>query len=88
VVWFGEQLPEDALRSAGRALRECDLFFSVGTSAVVHPAAGFARLARSHGAAVIEINPEPTPVSGLVTWSLRGKSGEILPELVDLAIAG
>jgi len=82
VVWFGEPLPEWALKDAYDALETCDLFFSIGTSAVVEPAAGFVHIARRHAAKTAEINWEPTPVSHLVDWSLRGRTGEILPDLV------
>jgi NAD-dependent deacetylase len=82
VVWFGEQLPFEALTAADEALATCDLFFSIGTSSVVHPAAGFIQVAAQNGAHTIEINPEPTPVSRLVDHSLRGKSGEILPQIM------
>ncbi|MCX6356768.1 MAG: NAD-dependent deacylase [Candidatus Aureabacteria bacterium] len=85
VVWFGEQLPGAVCAAADRALGECDLFFSIGTSAVVQPAAGFIHTAKKRGARTVEINRDPTPVSDLVDWSVMGKSGEILPELVDRA---
>jgi NAD-dependent deacetylase len=85
VVWFGESLPEVALHAASAAASACDLFFSVGTSAVVYPAAGLAHVARSRGAGVCEVNAQETPLSPLVTWSLRGRSGELLPALVSLA---
>ena len=83
VVWFGEMLPEDALEKALDALEASDLFFSVGTSAVVEPAASFIHRARRHGARTVEINREPTPISPVVDWSLLGKAGEILPELAQ-----
>lgn len=85
VVWFGEMLPESALVAADRALTNCDLFLSVGTSAVVYPAAAFAHGARAHGATVIEINRDPTPLTKLADLSLMGKAGEILPALVGEA---
>jgi len=85
VVWFGEMLPEQALKEAHDALESCDFFFSIGTSAVVEPAASFIHIARRHGAKTAEINRDPTPVSRAVDWSLLGKAGEILPELVERA---
>ena len=88
VVWFGEMLPEAAMRKAGDALEMCDLFFSIGTSAVVEPAASFIHTARRHGAKTVEINREPTPVTSVVDWSLIGKAGEILPEVVRMAFGG
>lgn len=85
VVWFGEGLPTDVWNSAERAVRNADLLLVVGTSAVVYPAAGLVGLARSRGAAVIEVNLEPTPVSGAVDIGLYGKAGEILPHIVPTA---
>jgi NAD-dependent deacetylase len=85
VVWFGETLPEKALQKTYDALQTCDLFFSIGTSAVVEPAAGFIHTARGHGAKTVEINLDPTPISRAVDWSLLGKAGEILPELAKQA---
>ncbi len=82
VVWFGEQLPFEALRAADEALNSCDLFLSIGTSSVVHPAAGFIQVASANGAHTVEINPETTPISRAVDFSLRGKSGDILPRIV------
>lgn len=85
VVWFGEMLPEAALHSAWAAAGGCDLFMSIGTSAVVQPAASLISVAAERGAKTIEINREPTPISGEVDWSIMGKSGEILPRLAELA---
>ena len=82
IVWFGEGLPEEALAASERAFRSCDLFFSVVTSAVVQPSASFIHVARSRGAKTVEVNREPTPITRLVDWSIRGKSGEVLPALV------
>lgn len=79
VVWFGESLPAETWRRAGQAARDADLFFVIGTSAVVHPAAGLVETAKSTGARVIEINIERTSVSGIVDRSLRGPAAEILP---------
>lgn len=84
VVWFGETLPEDALRAAARAAEDCDVFMSIGTSSVVYPAAAFVLQAAANGAKTIEINPEPTPLSGRVDWSIRAKAGEAVPRLLAL----
>jgi NAD-dependent deacetylase len=85
VVWFGEMLPERALSAAEQAIEHCDLFLSIGTSAVVYPAAAFAHAARARGARVAEINREETPLSEAVDWSIRGASGEVLPRVVEAA---
>jgi NAD-dependent deacetylase len=83
VVWFGEAIPAAALATSESAAADCDLFLSIGTSSTVWPAAGLARSAAGHGALVVEINPDETAQSGLSDYTLRRKSGELLPELVD-----
>lgn len=84
VVWFGEMLPPKEIERAMTDSAECDLFLSIGTSAVVQPAASLIELARQNGARAIEINREPTPISELVDVALYGKAGEILPKLTCL----
>jgi len=81
VVWFGEMLPIDAFEQAIRATQTCDLFFSVGTSAEVFPAAQLPGMAREHGAYVVEVNIERSAASHQAQETLLGKSGEILPAL-------
>lgn len=83
VVWFGEALSHDDLTAAAGACDACDVFLSVGTSGVVYPVAGLIDLVSVRGAPTIEVNPDVTPQSGQVTWSLRGPAGEVLPALVD-----
>ncbi len=82
VVWFNESLPEAALSQAITASQNCDLYFSIGTSALVQPAASLAHEARRHGATLIEINLEPTPLTKYVTYALHGSAATILPALV------
>jgi NAD-dependent deacetylase len=83
VVWFGESIPETAMHEAASAVNGCDLFFSIGTSSLVWPAAGLAEVARQQGAGVVEINLDATPLSSHSNFCLQGKSGEVLPELVE-----
>lgn len=82
VVWFGEPLPEDVWREAEAATRQAGVFLVIGTAAVVYPAAGLVPLAKAAGAKVIEINLDETPYSAQVDCSLRGRAGELLPELI------
>lgn len=82
VVWFGESLPRDALEVAVQATRSSDVFFSVGTSGLVQPAAALAFAAKNNNALVVEVNAELTPLTEKADFSLMGKSGEILPALV------
>lgn len=83
VVWFGESIPAPALAAATEAARDCDVFLSIGTSSLVWPAAGLAEAARESGAVVVEINLDVTPLTDQSQYCLQGKSGEILPELVN-----
>jgi len=82
VVWFGEPLPAEALEEVMEAAREAEVFLVLGTSSLVYPAASLPRMALEGGAKVIEINLEPTELSSLAHISLRGKTGELLPEIV------
>jgi NAD-dependent deacetylase len=82
VVWFGELLPQKILFKAFRAAENSELFFAVGTSAVVQPAASLPVTAKEYGAFVVEINTEPTVISHRVDEALIGPSGEILPKLL------
>ena len=79
VVWFGEPLPPDVWSASREAVRQADVLLVVGTSAMVYPAAGLVSDARL----VIEVNLEPTTVSGKVDVGLYGKAGEILPRLLN-----
>ena len=83
VVWFGENLPEAALSAAFTAAEECDIFFSIGTSAVVQPAASLPLVAVENGATTVEINPARTPLSKRMDFVLSGPSAVILPALVQ-----
>jgi NAD-dependent deacetylase len=81
VVWFGEGLPGAALNEAFEASRSCELMIVVGTSAVVQPAASMPLLAKQAGAAVIEVNPDETPITPFVDIHIEGNAAEIVPDL-------
>ena len=81
VVWFGESLDGTILHESFLLSSSCDVMFVVGTSAVVQPAASLPLAAAEAGATVIEINPEPTPLTSSVNFSFRGKSGDIVPSI-------
>jgi NAD-dependent deacetylase len=83
VVWFGENLPQGIFEEATQRTEACDLFFSVGTSAEVYPAAQLPAIARQCGAYVVEINIERSAAAGVAHEILVGKSGEVLPQLVQ-----
>ena len=83
VIWFGEMLPEDALRQAEQAARRCDVMLVVGTAGAVYPAAGLAHQARAVGAQVIIVNPHPSELDELAHLRLAGSSAQVLPRLLD-----
>ncbi|MBA3904266.1 MAG: NAD-dependent protein deacylase [Rhodocyclaceae bacterium] len=82
VVWFGELLPEQAMEQAEAAARNCEVFFTIGTSAEVYPAAELPMTARAAGAAVVEINPDKTPLTRHAHFVLHGPAGVVLPQLL------
>jgi NAD-dependent deacetylase len=85
VVWFGESLPEREWLASTEAASRCEVFFCVGTSSVVYPAASLTSLAIHAGAVTVQINPNATDLDGAVTWAIRGPAGEVLPQIVEEA---
>lgn len=83
VVWFGEMLPAYALETATEAALLAEVFLSVGTSSLVHPAASLAVAAVQVGHTVVEINPNHTPLTPHASYVLGGPSGVVLPALVQ-----
>ena len=87
VVFFGEALPSAAMMEAFRLARQSDLMVVVGSSLQVYPAADVPQVAVERGAPLVIVNDEPTPLDVAATVVLHGRSGEILPRLVELACA-
>jgi NAD-dependent deacetylase len=83
VVWFGEFLPADQFQLSEQAARNCDVFFIVGTSAIVYPAASLVHVAKNNGAFLVEVNIEETEASSIADVSLLGESGKILPQIIE-----
>ena len=77
-VSFGQAMPEAAMRRAEAATAECDLFLAIGTSLVVHPAAGFPIQARRRGATLVILNREPTELDALADLVLNREIGPTL----------
>ncbi|MEM8600477.1 MAG: NAD-dependent deacylase [Bacteroidota bacterium] len=83
VVWFGEMLPQDAYAEAYLAARQADVYLSVGTSGAVYPAAGLPIEAKRNGAYVAEINIQPSEIAFQLDETVLGKSGQVLPALLQ-----
>ena len=74
-ISFGQPMPEDAMQRAQTATNACDLFLVIGSSLVVHPAAGFPEYAKRLGAKLVILNREPTPLDGLADLVLHEEIG-------------
>jgi NAD-dependent deacetylase len=83
VVWFGEPLPWERLEAARTEVETCDALLVVGTAALVYPAADLAWAGVARGIPVIEINPQPTPLSSQVALAWRAGAGVALPRLAS-----
>ena len=83
VVFFQEMLDPHLMGIAEARAKDSDLFFVIGTSGTVYPAAGFAQIAKAFGAALIEFNLEETPLSLLCDETVLGPSGEALPKFLE-----
>lgn len=82
IVWFGEALPQTAWQRAESCFRAAEVVIVVGTSGVVHPAAGLPEHAARAGIPVVEINPEPSAVSAIATARIAATAAVALPELL------
>jgi NAD-dependent deacetylase len=82
VVWFGEALDTAVLTEATQRARSADACLVIGTSAVVQPAAGLALLTKRSGGRVIEVNPEPTPLTQAADASFRGRAADVVPRIL------
>ena len=83
-VFFGEMIPPVALWRSQEIASHCDVMLVVGTSAIVQPAASMPIIAKQSGAVVIEINPEPTPLTGVISnYLIPGKAGDIMNRIIS-----
>ena len=82
-VLFGEMIPQEALWRSRQVATDCDVMLVIGTSAVVQPAALMPVVAKETGAKVIEINPEPTPLTGEISdYLIKGKAGDVMNRIM------
>ena len=80
VVWFGEHITPDVLSASVHAAH-CEVFLTIGTSAIVQPAASLVHTAKQGGAFTAEINLEPTPSSTEVDIAIQGSADHILAKI-------
>ncbi len=82
VIFFGEALPEEALREAIWHANHCDLLIIVGSSLVVYPAASIPFAAEQAGAKLVIVNLTPTPADGIADVIINAPAGEALPRII------
>ncbi|PID77852.1 MAG: RNA polymerase subunit sigma [Deltaproteobacteria bacterium] len=83
-VFFGEMIPADCLSRSSQEASQSDVILVIGTSALVQPAASIPSIAKTSGACVIEINPEPTPLTnGVADITLNGGAGKIISLIIE-----
>ena len=82
VVWFDESLPQKKLHRALSFTTRSEIFLSVGTSALVHPAASLPTLAADNGATLVEINPESTPITEQADIVFQSPASQILTDIL------
>lgn len=89
VVHFNEAIPADVAEESREEVANCDVMLICGTSAVVYPFAMLPRMARQTGSGrktvIIEINADPTPLTaeGVSDYLIQGKTGTILPKILE-----
>jgi NAD-dependent deacetylase len=81
-VWFGEALDERVIGEAFALAAAADVCLVVGTSSVVQPAASLASVTLRNGGAVIEVNPDATPLTRIATVAIRGTAAAVVPRIV------
>jgi NAD-dependent deacetylase len=81
-VYFGEPIPTDVLRKCQEEVSKCDCMLLAGTSGFVYPAAGFPRMVKQRGGSLIEIGPYDTDLTDMCDVLLRGRGGDVLPQLL------
>jgi len=81
-VLFGEPLPQDALEMATIASKNCDLFLVLGSSLVVYPAASMPRIAKRHGAKLVIVNIDPTPLDKTADLVINKSTSKILTQII------
>ncbi len=85
VVFFGESIPEHAYAKSFKEAEKSDLFILIGTTGEVAPANMIPRLAKKHGAKIIEINVSKSAYTdGVTDIFLRGRATDMMEELMEI----
>ena len=88
-VFFGEAIPEEAHTRAIHEARVSDVFILIGTTGEVMPASFIPPLAKQNGAAIIELNIEPSNYTHQITdIFLQARATEAMTRLVEKLALG
>ncbi len=77
-ISFGQAMPASVLMEASQWARDSDLFIAAGSSLVVYPAADLPAIAKRHGARLVIINREETPLDCIADLLIRAAIGPTL----------
>ena len=81
-ISFGQSLREQDLSQAMTASQNCDVFLAIGSTLIVQPASLMPDVARKQGAFLAIINLSETPYDTVCNLVIKGKAGEVLPEVL------
>ena len=84
IIFYGEGLDERCLSHAFAAMASCDFLLVMGSSLTVQPAASLPVEAARHGAEIVIVNDQPTPLDRLAKRrfsSLEEVAGGLLERL-------
>jgi len=83
VVFFGESLDPQVLRTAYEEVGQSDFVLAVGSSLVVYPAADIPVRAKQGGATLVIINKDKTPLDHMADYVINDAAGKVLPLIVQ-----
>ncbi|OUR79829.1 NAD-dependent deacetylase [Alphaproteobacteria bacterium 46_93_T64] len=83
-ISFGQAMPINEMIRAEKHAIDCDLFIVVGSSLVVYPAADIPVRACQHGAELVILNREATPLDPIATMTLNLEIGETLRGVTNM----
>jgi len=86
-IFFGEGIPPFAYEQSIQAAEQSEVMIVIGTTAEVMPAGQIPIIAKSKGAKIIEINPEPSHLTKYITdIHLQGGASKIMQSIEELVL--
>jgi NAD-dependent deacetylase len=83
-ISFGQSMPKDEMIRAEEATLSCDLFFAIGSSLQVYPAASFPIIAKNNGSKLIILNREETDLDKYADLVIHDEIGIFLSKSLQL----